>query len=183
MQTTLRTFPRCSHPMNEANSYIDPGGKHVRCRICRKERHAAYKARQPVQTHCRNGHELTPDNVRITPRGRRTCRQCERDSHHRQRSAAKSDRPHTSDPAAELHPVRAKFWGIDLPEHLERESTAYQVVWVARAFYRVRLVYPTVVILPAGLTRPDISALQDTKVRHARPGELGDRDENLFWVR
>jgi len=30
------------------------------------------------KTHCDHGHEFTPENTRITPKGRRSCRTCER---------------------------------------------------------------------------------------------------------
>jgi len=30
------------------------------------------------QTHCRKGHEFTPENTRITPEGWRNCRHCHR---------------------------------------------------------------------------------------------------------
>lgn len=36
---------------------------------------AAVNARK---THCKRGHEFTPENTRITPRGTRTCRACNR---------------------------------------------------------------------------------------------------------
>lgn len=35
-------------------------------------------ARRARQTHCRNGHELTPENVRLSARNQRRCRICDR---------------------------------------------------------------------------------------------------------
>lgn len=35
-------------------------------------------AREAVQTHCKHGHEFTPENTRVTPKGWRICRACAR---------------------------------------------------------------------------------------------------------
>lgn len=35
-------------------------------------------ANQARQTHCKNGHPLSGDNLRITPLGKRHCRECGR---------------------------------------------------------------------------------------------------------
>jgi hypothetical protein len=35
-------------------------------------------SKQPVRTHCRNGHEYTPENTRRTKNGFRACRVCAR---------------------------------------------------------------------------------------------------------
>lgn len=43
-------------------------------------RHLAHR------THCKNGHEFTPENTRITSRGSRTCRQCNAESARRRRA-------------------------------------------------------------------------------------------------
>jgi hypothetical protein len=46
--------------------------------------HAALHAAE--RTHCRNGHERTPENVRIDPRtGQRYCRPCHREDERRRR--------------------------------------------------------------------------------------------------
>lgn len=36
------------------------------------------RARHAAQTHCKHGHEFTPENTRITARGYRRCRECAR---------------------------------------------------------------------------------------------------------
>lgn len=37
------------------------------------------RARNAERTHCKNGHELTPDNVHVNAKGHRGCRACHRD--------------------------------------------------------------------------------------------------------
>lgn len=39
---------------------------------------AAQIAKWAAMTHCRSGHERTPDNTHITPKGQRVCRVCQR---------------------------------------------------------------------------------------------------------
>jgi hypothetical protein len=39
--------------------------------------------RPPVKTHCKNGHLLEGETVRIDPQGWRRCRMCERNAHRR----------------------------------------------------------------------------------------------------
>lgn len=45
-------------------------------------------ARQRARTHCKRGHEFTPENTRITPEGWRNCRQCH-NAKMRRKTAAK----------------------------------------------------------------------------------------------
>ncbi len=40
------------------------------------------------KTHCKHGHEFTPDNTHITPDGSRDCRACRRNGYHRRKSQA-----------------------------------------------------------------------------------------------
>lgn len=37
--------------------------------------------RDSDRTHCPAGHELTPDNLKVSAQGTRSCRQCHRDYH------------------------------------------------------------------------------------------------------
>lgn len=48
--------------------------------VLRGEGLAAVNARK---THCKNGHEFSPDNLYLTPRGRRDCRICRRAAYKR----------------------------------------------------------------------------------------------------
>lgn len=83
------------HPYDEANTYIPKGGKAKGKRICRACSSAAKKnwairtgrqtglghsnrRRPPRRTHCKYGHELTPDNIYILNKqtGARACKIC-----------------------------------------------------------------------------------------------------------
>jgi hypothetical protein len=43
-------------------------------------------AENEAKTHCKHGHEFTPENTHITPKGARFCRQCRRDDQARRRA-------------------------------------------------------------------------------------------------
>jgi len=52
------------------------------------------RRRRVQQTHCRRGHHpLSGDNLHIPPDGKRDCRACNRDAHHRYRQAKRRNRP------------------------------------------------------------------------------------------
>jgi len=53
----------------------NPSGKHRRCRAC--ENKALREARKAGKTHCRNGHELSGNNVLLCRNGTRKCRICD----------------------------------------------------------------------------------------------------------
>ena len=53
----------------------NPSGKHRRCRVC--EGAAQRKVRRANKTHCKNGHELSGDNVLLCKNGTRKCRICD----------------------------------------------------------------------------------------------------------
>ena len=59
-------------------SHLDPVTN--RENVLRGEGVTANHARQ---THCTNGHEFTPENTYIRPRGQRSCRECARAAHRR----------------------------------------------------------------------------------------------------
>jgi hypothetical protein len=46
-------------------------------------------AKQAAQRFCKRGHEFTPENTYVDPRGRRSCRVCMRAKHARRRAAKK----------------------------------------------------------------------------------------------
>lgn len=50
------------------------------------------RRRSERQTHCRNGHERTPDNTYVTPRGGRSCRTCIRAANARQNARRRDAR-------------------------------------------------------------------------------------------
>ncbi len=52
-----------------------PSGRHPYCAECVRIRR--HKGTRPLRTHCKNGHELTPENTRVTARQRK-CRTCDR---------------------------------------------------------------------------------------------------------
>lgn len=87
------------HPYDGTNTIVLPNNGGRRCRICRDgyyDEHRTqvrqlqakyYKQRTgqtevlPVpgkRTHCRRGHEYTPENTRVTAMGHRQCRECAR---------------------------------------------------------------------------------------------------------
>lgn len=48
---------------------------------------AAFAAKMQALTHCKNGHEFTPANTKITPEGWRRCRRCHADRENERRRA------------------------------------------------------------------------------------------------
>lgn len=89
------------HMYDDANTRITPDGSRA-CRACDRERYYRrrdngdphtsgyrYKGRLLAsETHCKFGHEFTPENTYVSPRGRRDCRVCirNRTAAHRRRS-------------------------------------------------------------------------------------------------
>lgn len=76
------------HPLSGANLYVTPQGHRV-CRACHAIALRAYLDRQieqrkanpiPLKTHCKNGHEFTPENTRMGGKlgTTRLCRECAR---------------------------------------------------------------------------------------------------------
>lgn len=51
---------------------LNPSSYSPRCRKC----HSRYDDRRRERTHCKRGHEFTPENTYIRPRGTRECRAC-----------------------------------------------------------------------------------------------------------
>lgn len=98
---TQSRIERCirGHLMDEENTYVQVckgRTKHV-CRACSRDRRAA-KLDRPVYsyvdgTHCRNGHEYTPETLRMTDKGR-TCLVCRQASRDRERMKARQLRRH-----------------------------------------------------------------------------------------
>lgn len=71
----------------------------MRCTQCRKDsvaahwrRHNPVKPPPPLKTHCTNGHEFTPDNIRLGGKlgTTRICKQCARESNARVRAAQRT---------------------------------------------------------------------------------------------
>lgn len=86
---------RCpkGHEYTPENTAVDSNDGSRKCRICRRELHAAYRAAKRKEkpktprvrkTHCPQGHEYTPENTYTRPDGTRRCQAC-----HRQREAAR----------------------------------------------------------------------------------------------
>lgn len=89
------------HEYTDENTYIEPGGRARQCRACIRERAAekreelraagltcrgtspsnpdVWAAGGKRTTHCKNGHELTAENIYRPKRGGVKCRTCHRD--------------------------------------------------------------------------------------------------------
>jgi hypothetical protein len=96
------------HEYTPETSYWN--GRQRVCRTCRNERVAEWNERNPEysaaakrkrrnrkrgqaraeMTHCSSGHEYTPTNTRITPRGHRVCRACKNAKAREARAATKA---------------------------------------------------------------------------------------------
>lgn len=79
------------HLYTDENTYIDTDGR-KRCRVCRRARRRVVRTPEEQQemrrrmgtprrerTHCPQGHTYSAENTRISGRGSRVCRACERD--------------------------------------------------------------------------------------------------------
>lgn len=83
------------HPWDEENTYVYPGSSLRQCKTCkrlsnqrtRRKTAALYQEQHAPQlearrdwtaTHCRKGHERTPENTYVSPQGRTHCRLCRR---------------------------------------------------------------------------------------------------------
>lgn len=77
------------HPYAGDNLSLQNGGRHAVCRECARQATRRYRAKQPVQpkkvhynarkTHCKFGHEFTPENTALLKAGERLCRTCHRE--------------------------------------------------------------------------------------------------------
>ncbi len=79
------------HPLSGENLYVQPGNGERICRACKLRRKREQNARTRTanraagrvanadKTHCKRGHPLSGDNLYVSPRGVRQCRQCNRD--------------------------------------------------------------------------------------------------------
>lgn len=100
-----KEFCANQHRLTEDNVYRYPDGRERGCRACRTNARKKWaqenrprKGKQPPQTHCPRDHEMTPENTYVDPRGRRTCRTCQRDrlrESQRQRRARLKDAAET----------------------------------------------------------------------------------------
>lgn len=81
----LEELSSSDHPREHFTKYKDllcdkghqgkrmPAGRFY-CPTCAKERRP--KKERELATHCKRGHEFTPENTQIPPSGRRHCRKC-----------------------------------------------------------------------------------------------------------
>ena len=69
---------KCHQPLCVNPDHLEAVTKKENCRRRRKrdpKRLKAFNLKNPPKTHCKNGHELTPDNIMDT-RGYRDCKAC-----------------------------------------------------------------------------------------------------------
>lgn len=81
-----KTHCPSGHAYDEKNTYLNKDGSRS-CRTCSRDkaaaRHAKARAENPLEprvlkSSCKNGHEFTPENTRVNPKGARECRTCKR---------------------------------------------------------------------------------------------------------
>lgn len=72
--TECPSDPTCLHRRCCNPAHLEPVSRSIN--VARSTFHEKAWASYREKTHCRNGHEYTPSNTRITPIGRRRCREC-----------------------------------------------------------------------------------------------------------
>lgn len=87
------------HAFSEENTGIDARG-YRQCKQCRRDdSRQAQRVRRGTppdavangeKTHCKRGHEFTPENTYLTPKGSRSCRQCGREAQKRHKERMQS---------------------------------------------------------------------------------------------
>lgn len=91
-RNTVKTHCPQGHEYTPENTALE--GTTRKCRVCLRERsrvaHARRKAIDPrevrdpaphpnsLKTHCPQGHEYTPENTYVTPKGSRACKTCQK---------------------------------------------------------------------------------------------------------
>lgn len=83
-----RTHCPQGHPYDAENTYLDVKNNQRQCHICRKVHSRASSKKltdrfsetgvviPPKESHCKLGHEIAGDNLRVTATGRSLCRTC-----------------------------------------------------------------------------------------------------------
>lgn len=89
VNNAAKTHCKNGHELSGDNLYVIPSTGGRQCKTCSRERLREFKRAKragaevgvpnAAKTHCRHGHEYTPDNTRIDARGGRICRACDRE--------------------------------------------------------------------------------------------------------
>lgn len=127
----LKSHCKHGHEMTPENTYVNTAGARC-CKIClhsikqkawKKKRESVGKSYKARATHCKHGHELTPENIYKDPSQHRHCRICRAAATERIRPTLKQRRAARTAKLRELNPrytlaSRLKYsYGLTLEDY------------------------------------------------------------------